>query len=105
MFNQICYLSLTTREKRLLKYLIDSLDDNGYLSLKIEEIIDHLFVPVQEVLDGLSILQSSLEPCGVGARSLQECLLLQLKKLQPRDLMQKCGELSRSLNKKVERNG
>lgn len=84
--DQICYLSLTNNEKRIIKYLIYSLDENGYLSINIEEIADHFSVPIQEVLNGVTILQS-LDPTGVGARSLQECLLLQLQKLQPRDLI------------------
>ncbi|OIJ21032.1 RNA polymerase sigma-54 factor [Anaerobacillus alkalidiazotrophicus] len=84
LLRQICYLPLTEKEKNLVKYLIYSIDENGYLSIKIEEVSKKLSISCEEILEGLDILQS-LDPCGVGARSLQECLLLQLQNLKPRD--------------------
>ncbi len=62
-------------------YLIDVLDDDGYLSQSLEEIAqalpDELDVGVEELQIALRYLQN-LDPTGVGARSAQECLALQL---------------------------
>lgn len=73
-------------ENRLIEYLIYSLDENGYLSSSVEEISSSLLVEKDNVLQGLRILQS-FEPNGVGARNIQECLLLQLRTLNPRQLL------------------
>ncbi len=63
--------------RRLVDYLIDCLDDRGYLTVPVEEVATHLCIEKDEVLLAVSILQS-FEPIGVGARDLRECLLLQL---------------------------
>jgi RNA polymerase sigma-54 factor len=57
---------------------VDSLDDSGYFIGDIEVIADQLQCDVAEVSNVLAILQS-LDPAGVFARNLQECLELQLK--------------------------
>ena len=62
----------------LVKYLIRDLDERGYLSEPEEEVARRLAVPIREVRQAIEVLQS-FEPAGVGARSLQECLLLQLR--------------------------
>ncbi|PWI57381.1 RNA polymerase factor sigma-54 [Sulfoacidibacillus thermotolerans] len=74
---QLAMQHICERQRRLVDYLIDCLDERGYLSISEEEIAAHLRVPKSEVLYALWILQG-FEPHGVGARSLQECLLLQL---------------------------
>lgn len=72
----------------LVKYLINSLDSNGFLSRDLFSISsdllisDNLDISEVKMLNALNILQN-LEPIGVGANSLQECLLIQLKKLYP----------------------
>ena len=72
----------------LIKYLINSLDSNGFLSRDLFSISSDLLisdnVDISEVkmLNALNVLQN-LEPIGVGANSLQDCLLIQLKKLYP----------------------
>src|ERR1700681_2985822 len=58
--------------------VIGNLDENGYLSAPVEEIADTGEHTVEEVLEGLRIVQT-LDPAGVGARELRECLLLQLE--------------------------
>ncbi|HHY26149.1 MAG TPA: RNA polymerase factor sigma-54 [Desulfitobacterium dehalogenans] len=65
----------------LLEYIIGNLDDNGYLPLSLEEIAGQLRLPLEEVEKGLAVIQS-LDPLGVGARSLEECLCLQLPMLE-----------------------
>ncbi|MFM7637004.1 MAG: RNA polymerase sigma-54 factor, partial [Crocinitomicaceae bacterium] len=62
--------------------IIGNLDESGYLNRDLEAIVDdiafsmNLSVTEDEVLEILSLVQE-LDPAGVGARNLQECLLLQ----------------------------
>lgn len=67
--------------QELLEYIIGNLDDNGYLSMPLEEIAKQLQLPLEEVEKGLRYIQT-LDPLGVGARSLEECLRLQLPLLE-----------------------
>lgn len=61
----------------LLEYIIGNLDDNGYLTVTLEVIAQERKIAVEEVGKALSLIQG-LDPLGVGARSLEECLKLQL---------------------------
>jgi len=85
---QLVGIELSKESLFLVKYLINSLDSNGFLSRDLFSISSDLLISdnldVSEVtmLNALTILQN-LEPIGVGANSLQECLLIQLKKLYP----------------------
>lgn len=63
--------------KKILEYIIGNLDDNGYLSLPLEEIAEHLNLSLSQAEDALAVIQT-LDPLGVGARNLEECLRLQL---------------------------
>jgi len=60
------------------KYLIGSIDRNGYLCIELEEVARNLSVNIERVAKVLRVIQS-FHPHGVGARDLAECLLLQLK--------------------------
>ena len=62
----------------LAHHLVDQLDEVGYLRLPLREVADGLGVPLSEVEAGLRLVQS-LDPTGVGARDLAECLALQAK--------------------------
>ncbi|KRM95848.1 RNA polymerase factor sigma-54 [Liquorilactobacillus aquaticus DSM 21051] len=59
-------------------FLIDHLDTNGYLSVDFAEILKKTKVDETTLLDALTLLQR-LDPPGIGARNLQECLLLQIE--------------------------
>ncbi|MBB6453574.1 RNA polymerase sigma-54 factor [Salirhabdus euzebyi] len=63
--------------KGIVEFGIDSLDDNGYLTLTLSEWAEAVQQEEGDVEQALHIIQG-LDPIGVGARSLQECLLLQL---------------------------
>lgn len=65
-------------QKKIGEFIIGNLDENGYLCTTVEEIAHHFCVDLHQVEDVLQIIQS-LDPIGVGARNLQECLLLQVK--------------------------
>ena len=71
----------------LLEYLVESLDDDGYLRCSVEEAA-HLFrVPLERVEQVLAALQAQ-EPAGIGARTVRECLLLQLQAFAEQGIQQ-----------------
>lgn len=58
------------------EYLIGNLDNNGYLASEVQDLADSLKTSVHDILSALSLVQQ-LDPAGVGARNLKECLALQ----------------------------
>ena len=82
--SQMIEVSLDSKSEFLVKYLINSLDKNGFITRDLHIISSDLFVNYKlevdedELLDCLKIIQK-FEPIGVGARSLKESLLIQLK--------------------------
>jgi len=76
---------LTEKQEYVLEYLIGSLDSNGYLRKNLEDLCDELAiyhnveVTEHELEEVLHILQS-FDPPGIGARTLQECLLIQIRR-------------------------
>lgn len=77
LFFQVNLVDLTDQERRIVHYFIDTIDENGYLGVSVEETCSKFRVLEEEAEHCLKILQG-LDPVGVGARSLQECLLLQV---------------------------
>jgi RNA polymerase sigma-54 factor len=71
----------------IAEYLIGSLDDKGYLSVKVEDVAFELDTDVDRVRAVLRVLQSE-DPVGIGARNLRECLLIQIDHLAERGLSQ-----------------
>ncbi len=82
---QIGMRDLTEQELDIAYYVIGSIGDDGLLEREVRDIVDDLafnrsiYVTEEEVEKVLSIVQE-LDPPGIGARNLQECLLLQLKR-------------------------
>ena len=82
---QIVNLILSDTEIQIAEFIIGSIDESGYLRRSNEELVDdlaftqNLFVDILLVEKIIKSVQS-LDPVGVGARSLQECLELQLEK-------------------------
>jgi RNA polymerase sigma-54 factor len=76
---------LDERQRLIAEHVVGNIDEDGYLRREIDEIIDDLAfsqnieIEENEALDILDIVHD-FEPAGVGARDLQECLLLQLDK-------------------------
>ena len=64
----------------ICQYIVESLDDIGYLEISIEELAEELNISEEEVEKALKLVQS-LEPYGIGARNIKECLLIQSLKL------------------------
>lgn len=78
LISQICQNKLIDdRTRAICKYIINCLTSSGYLDIPIEDIAEDLGVSAFEAEQALFAVQS-LDPCGTGARSLSECLLLQL---------------------------
>lgn len=78
LLKQLEVLYLSDKENVLVQDLISHLDDRGYLHLDEEQFMQSHHISLSEFHHVLHVLQS-LEPEGVGARTLQECLLLQLE--------------------------
>jgi len=76
--------------RSLCRYLIDSLDEGGYLTVTAEEIIQltNGAVTAAQIEEAIALLQS-FEPAGVGARSAEECLSLQLERTGRMDALYK----------------
>lgn len=84
---QVGELELDERQREILEYLIGSLDDDGLLRKQLDTIADELAIyhgmdtEAKDVEEILHVLQG-FDPPGIGARSLQECLLLQIHRKQ-----------------------
>ncbi len=95
--NQIGLRNLNEKEEVLALYLIGNLDDDGYVRRKLEAIANDLAfsqnieTDEDELLEVLRIIQD-LEPTGVGARTLQECLLLQIENKDQNILKLNCSK-------------
>ncbi|KEI93795.1 RNA polymerase factor sigma-54 [Clostridium botulinum] len=76
---QIIELNENKYIKSICIYIIENIDDKGYLPVRDEEISEELKVPLHSIEEAIDIVQS-LEPDGIGARNLKECLKIQLKK-------------------------
>jgi RNA polymerase sigma-54 factor len=76
--------SVADDDHPIVEFLIGSLNSHGYLTVSVEEVASALSVPSCRVEVALSLLQS-LDPPGIGARNLSECLEIQLSQLASHD--------------------
>jgi RNA polymerase sigma-54 factor len=84
LLSQLSETNLSDRDRRLVSLLVDSLDDDGYLTQDLPELLAILPAELAVELEDLQIALKHLqncEPVGVGARNLSECLALQLARL------------------------
>lgn len=88
LLQQVGELELTGEERYVMEYIIRSLDDDGLLRTPLDAICEELAIyhgidittaKAEEVLQRLQ----QMDPPGIGGRSLQECLLLQIERLGP----------------------
>lgn len=75
---QLQFVSCEKATKKIGKYIIESLDENGYMTLSPKEIENITGADSEQVKEALDIIHT-FEPIGVGAEDLKECLLIQLK--------------------------
>ena len=78
LYSQLGLLSMQQQECRIGRYLIGNIDSSGYLAVSSEQAAKDLNVSADKIQKVLTIIQT-FDPPGVGARSLSECLLIQLK--------------------------
>ena len=78
LHSQLSVLVMRDEVRDAAANIIGNLDENGYLTATLEEIADSGEHSIEEVKEGLRIVQS-LDPAGVGATDVRECLLLQLE--------------------------
>jgi RNA polymerase sigma-54 factor len=79
LLNQLNLRKYSSIQLKIIKHLIHNLDVNGYLTSNPEEIANQLGVHIELVEESIIVIQA-LEPAGIGARDLQECLLIQLER-------------------------
>ena len=98
LVEQLGYRNLPERDLRLAVYLIGSIDEDGYLRRDLESVADDIAFTMglettAEELERLLGIIHELEPAGIGARDLRECLLLQMAQMpvntRPRRLARK----------------
>lgn len=91
MLQQLSLFSFDEKQRLVAETIIGNLDDSGYLNREIEAIVDDLafsanvMTTEEEVEDILERIQE-LDPAGVGARDLRECLLIQINRKQDGDI-------------------
>ncbi len=89
LLTQLGLRNLSEREQLIARHIIGNIDESGYLQRDIHSLIDDLAFNQNiksnfaEVLDLLRIIQE-FDPPGIGARDLQECLLIQIRRKQPK---------------------
>jgi RNA polymerase sigma-54 factor len=92
LINQLNTFILNEEEREIAEFLVGSIDDMGYIRRSITDIVDDLaftqgiYTEEKKVEKMLHVIHE-LEPSGVGARDLQECLLLQLKHKTPTEYL------------------
>nr|WP_315149150.1 RNA polymerase factor sigma-54 [uncultured Flavobacterium sp.] len=88
LINQLNTFILNDEERDIAEFLVGSIDDTGYIRRSTPDLVDDMaftqgiYTTEKQVENILNIIHE-LEPTGVGARDLQECLLLQLKHKTP----------------------
>jgi RNA polymerase sigma-54 factor len=86
LLEQLHFLSLPERELALGEFLVGSLDDRGMLATPLADVSHSTGCPVDLCEKVLMVIQA-LEPVGVGARDLRECLLIQLEARGEKDTL------------------
>lgn len=98
LMEQLGFRSLPEHKRLVAAFIIGSLDDDGYLRRGIESIVDdmafraNIETTEEEVEEMLKVIQG-FDPPGVGARDLQECLLIQLRGLKPNEDVKNAYEI------------
>ena len=98
LLSQLKPISMDERMMKVAEFLVGSIDESGYIRLTIDEIIDdlaftqNLIVNEQEINNVLEIIHE-FDPAGVGAMSLQDCLIIQLKRKEKTEMNQLAVEI------------
>ena len=98
LLSQLKPISMDEKMMKVAEFLVGSIDESGYIRLTIDEIIDdlaftqNLIVNEQEINNVLEIIHE-FDPAGVGAMSLQDCLIIQLKRKEKTEMNQLAVEI------------
>lgn len=84
LIEQINLMNSDKNIREIAKYIIENLNEKGYLEVDVDYISKELNKPDEEVRRALDVVQS-LEPAGIAARNLKECLTIQLKRKDCKD--------------------
>lgn len=79
LLQQIGETRINSEIRKIVLYLIETINDDGYLGTSIIEVSRFLNISEQKAKEALKVIQS-LEPTGIGARNLKECILIQLRR-------------------------
>ena len=107
--NQLHTFSLDPEQEIIAEFMIGCIDDNGYIRRTIEDIIDDLafsenIYTSHDEVEKILFLVQQLDPAGVGARSLKECLILQLnRKVENKERILAKGILNTSFDQFVKK--
>lgn len=85
---QLNTVQLSEEEQDIAEFLVGSIDESGYIRRPIQDIMDDLaftqnVFTTEKAIEKVLLIVQDLDPAGVGARNLQECLLLQLERKTP----------------------
>lgn len=100
LMTQLAETEMSERQLDISRYVIGNLDDNGYMTRSLQQIEDDLAfdagieVPAEELKTVYNAIRR-LDPAGVGANDLRDCLLLQLKRLPENDSTRLASEIVR----------
>ncbi len=98
LLSQLKPISMDEKMMKVAEFLVGSIDESGYIRLTIDEIIDdlaftqNLIVNEEEINNVLEIIHE-FDPAGVGAMSLQDCLIIQLKRKEKTEMNQLAIEI------------
>lgn len=86
LYSQLFELEFKGKNEKISEYIIGNFDESGYLRRDVNSIVNDLLflfnisVTENEVVEVLDLIQQEIEPAGIGARNLKECLLLQISR-------------------------
>ena len=98
LLSQLKPISMDEKMMKVAEFLVGSIDESGYIRLTIDEIIDdlaftqNLIINEEEINKVLEIIHE-FDPAGVGAMSLQDCLIIQLKRKEKTEMNQLAIEI------------
>jgi RNA polymerase sigma-54 factor len=84
ILSQLNIKNISIAQIKIIREIIQNIDESGYMTEDLPELAKKNHIPLDQMEEALAIIQT-LEPAGIGARSLQECLILQLQRDHPKN--------------------
>lgn len=90
ILSQMYFLQLSEQDNAIGEYLVWNINEDGYLSADVETLAENLSIPpddivTPEMVEKVLIMVQTLDPAGIGARNLNECLLVQLNEYREKN--------------------